>query len=85
VTVDSRSQADRLRLFLAELGVLREQYGFEIGGCGECGSPWVRDLDEPAAPPNTVRLPSNGQVGLFLAWDGEQYVFRQGSVLGGED
>lgn len=73
-------QQTRLRLFLAELAVLREEYGMEIEGCGECGSPAVRDvgtlLDEPDQS-------DDGQVGRFLAWNGERYVFRQGSI--GED
>lgn len=71
MTTEAEDREQRLRLFLAELAVLRGEYGLEIGGCGECGSPYVTDLD------------GGSQVGLFLAWDGEGYVFRQGSILGG--
>jgi hypothetical protein len=30
--------------FLDELAKLTKKYKFEIGGCGCCGSPFVRDL-----------------------------------------
>lgn len=69
-------QQTRLRLFLAELAVLRDEYGMEIEGCGECGSPAVRDVLEDQES-------QASQVGRFLAWNGEKYVFRQGSI--GED
>lgn len=32
---------EKLIEFLAELTKLTDKYGFEIGGCGCCGSPWV--------------------------------------------
>jgi hypothetical protein len=35
---------DRLENFLKELSELTNKYGFEIAGCGCCGSPWVSDL-----------------------------------------
>lgn len=65
------SVQERTRLFLAELAVLRETYGLEIGGCGECGSPWVTDVSAEVEP-----------VGWFLAWDSSrgEYVFRQGTA-----
>lgn len=34
-----------LAAFLAELAALTEKYGIEIGGCGCCGSPWLRKTD----------------------------------------
>lgn len=36
---------ERLRLFLKELAELTEKHGFEIGGCGCCGSPWVAEIN----------------------------------------
>lgn len=32
---------EKLIEFLTELTKLTNKYGFEIGGCGCCGSPWV--------------------------------------------
>lgn len=32
---------EKLIEFLTELTKLTDKYGFEIGGCGCCGSPWV--------------------------------------------
>ena len=37
------SQIVRATRFLTELGQLSKRYGMEIGGCGDCGSPWVLD------------------------------------------
>lgn len=37
---------NRLELFLNELSELTKKYGFEIGGCGCCGSPWLNDEKE---------------------------------------
>ena len=34
---------NRLEFFLNELSELTKKHGFEIGGCGCCGSPWVFD------------------------------------------
>ena len=31
----------KLKAFLTELTRLTKKYGYEIGGCGCCGSPWV--------------------------------------------
>lgn len=44
-----RHQADATKyaLFLQELAELTRQHGFEIGGCGCCGSPWISDLEKP--------------------------------------
>ena len=30
-----------LQLFVGELTLLTKKYGYKIGGCGCCGSPWV--------------------------------------------
>ena len=35
----------RLDKFLKELSELSNEYGFIIGGCGCCGSPWVDEVD----------------------------------------
>ena len=40
-----QSRGDRLRAFLTELARLRQEYGFEVGGCKCCGSPWVDDVE----------------------------------------
>jgi Zn-finger nucleic acid-binding protein len=31
----------KIDAFLKELSDLSQRHGVEIGGCGECGSPWV--------------------------------------------
>lgn len=35
---------ERLDKFLEELSELTNKYGFVIGGCGCCGSPWVDEI-----------------------------------------
>ena len=35
---------ERLDKFLEELSELSNKYGFVIGGCGCCGSPWVDEI-----------------------------------------
>lgn len=37
----SDEEREKLRSFLAELRDLCGRYGYKIGGCGCCGSPWV--------------------------------------------
>lgn len=36
---------ERLDKFLEELSELSNKYGFVIGGCGCCGSPWIDEID----------------------------------------
>ena len=36
--------ANELKDFLDELFQLTQKYGFAIGGCGCCGSPYVYDI-----------------------------------------
>ena len=36
---------EKLDKFLEELSKLSNKYGFVIGGCGCCGSPWVSKID----------------------------------------
>lgn len=69
--VEESDREHRLRLFLAELAVLREEYGMEIGGCGECGSPFVHDVRA---------APTDDPVGRWLHFHGGRYFFRQGSI-----
>lgn len=68
---DEEIQKDRLRGFLDGLTKLREDFGMEVGGCGDCGSAWVYDL-------LTVDF-----VGQELVWSDErsEWQFRQGSIL----
>lgn len=35
------SEKENLVKFLKELANLTQKWGFEIGGCGCCGSPWA--------------------------------------------
>lgn len=67
---DRETRQQRLDMFMAELAVLREQYGLEIGGCGECGSPWVYDVEDQQ------------DLGWHLAWQGDKYIFKQGDTSG---
>ena len=39
---------EKLIEFLTELTKLTDKYGFEIGGCGCCGSPWITSNDRDA-------------------------------------
>lgn len=36
---------NKREMFFKELTELTNKYGFSIGGCGCCGSPWVRDVN----------------------------------------
>lgn len=40
-----KDQEQRLKLFLNDLNKLTNGYGISIGGCGCCGSPWLKDLE----------------------------------------
>lgn len=48
----------RLDKFLEELSTLTKKYGFEIGGCGCCGSPYLIDLNE-----------GNNIIGTYLCYN----------------
>lgn len=53
---------EKLIEFLTELTKLTDKYGFEIGGCGCCNSPWVT---------------SNGRnCGVELTYDEEKSCYR---------
>lgn len=39
-------KAAAVRKYLEALAALSKEHGFKIGGCGECGSPWVIDMKE---------------------------------------
>lgn len=49
---------EKLIEFLTELTKLTNKYGFWIGGCGCCGSPWV--------------ISNSGDVGNYLDYDEEK-------------
>ena len=53
---------EKLIEFLTELTKLTDKYGFEIGGCGCCGSPWVTSDDEDG--------------GVELTYDEEKRCYR---------
>lgn len=75
VTDDKQIQIDRLKGFLVGLTALRQAFGMEVGGCGECGSAWVYDVltDE--------------YVGHEIEWDPKHndWKFDQGSILPGDE
>ena len=52
----------RLAFFLAGLADLREKYGMEIDGCGDCGSPWIRD----------VQIEHYHRAASYLEWDSKE-------------
>lgn len=48
---EEKQNKNRLRDFLADLKKLTERHGVEIGGCGECGSPWVTPVSRKRNAP----------------------------------
>ena len=61
-------ERDKLLGFLTELRDLCGKYGYEIGGCGCCGSPWLNTSKD--GPTNTVDLYADGE-GASVWIDGE--------------
>lgn len=39
--------AEKFKAFILELNELTRKHGYIIGGCGECGSPWVVEAEAP--------------------------------------
>lgn len=35
---------ENLKSLLKDLGKLSKRYGLQVGGCGDCGSPWVSGM-----------------------------------------
>lgn len=58
------SREERLKMFLSELNRLREVYGFEIGGCGRCDSPYITELNRESG--KTYQMADN------LTWRGPE-------------
>ncbi len=54
--------------FLRALGELSRKHGFVIGGCGDCGSPWVTPLDAGETGPEYRYSMRQG----FLNWEREE-------------
>lgn len=44
----SEDPRQNLRNFLKALGSLSKHYGLQIGGCGDCGSPWISGMSRNA-------------------------------------
>jgi hypothetical protein len=44
------TERKRLEAFIEGLTELTKKYGLSIGGCGCCGSPWIRDLQNDDMP-----------------------------------
>lgn len=51
-------EREKMGRFLAELRGLCGRYGYEIGGCGCCGSPWV--VTESSCFVHTLSASSDG-------------------------
>lgn len=67
-----RRRADRVArrktdVFLRELTALTQKHGLKIGGCGECGSPWVCDIKDRG--PNQIEhlyyCPAHKEYGAY--------------------
>lgn len=43
--MSEEKRCERLRSFLADIRDVCASYGYRIGGCGCCGSPWVSDVN----------------------------------------
>lgn len=63
-------ERDKLLGFLAELRDLCGKYGYEIGGCGCCGSPWLNTSKD--GPTKTVDLYADGgEASVWIDGEGE--------------
>lgn len=62
---------EKLIEFLTELTKLTDKYGFEIGGCGCCGSPWLTSIRD------SKELAVDGRDGgIELTYDEEKCCYR---------
>ena len=64
----SDEERDKLLGFLVELRDLCGRYGYEIGGCGCCGSPWLNTSKD--GPTNTVTSTPTGRGICLDRWRG---------------
>lgn len=67
-----RRRADRVArrktdVFLRELTALTQKHGLKIGGCGECGSPWVCDIKDrgPSQIEHLHYCPAHKEYGAY--------------------
>lgn len=75
-TIDHEEQLARLKAFVAELTILSESFGFWIGGCGECGSPWVTDARN-REPTDTIQVLTGKPTVGYTAGDFEHSIEQE--------
>jgi hypothetical protein len=51
---EARAAQRKAARFLEELNELTKRHGIKIGGCGDCGSPWVVPATKKYSGPNLV-------------------------------
>lgn len=54
----------RTEEFLSRLSELTKELKINIGGCGDCGSPWLADIEDEAL-----------ELGNELTWDNEAQTY----------